>query len=84
VDNFALEGFSTGMFISETIEAYACGLRGYTRKQVEEQNDFFCDLLSKVIDRSAKKIYDFINEEFGELAHYNQIADYNHKLLKLF
>jgi len=62
----------------------ACGLSDYTYQQIEEQNNFFSDLLSKVLDRPAKKIYDFINEEFGELAHYNEIADYNHKLLKLF
>ena len=76
-----LKGFASGMFISEAIEAYACGLSNYTHKQVEEQNDFFCELVSKVAERPAKAIYDFVSEEFGELALYNEVADYNHKRL---
>lgn len=76
-----LKGFASGMFISEVMEAYACGLHIPTRKEVEDQNNFFCELVGKVVDRPAKAIYDFVTEEYGELALYNQVADYNHKRL---
>lgn len=84
VDQYKLQGFSTSMFISELREALYCGIDYTTHEEVDSQNDFFCNLLSKVVDQPSKNIYTFINEEFGELAHYNKIADYNWKGLRLF
>lgn len=76
-----LKGFASGMFISEVGEAWACGIPHPSQKDVDDQNHYFCDLLKEVVDRPAKDMYDFVSEEYGELAHYNQIADYNHKRL---
>lgn len=76
-----LKGFASGMFISEAMEAYACGLSSYTHQEVKDQNNFFSELVGKVIDRPAKAIYDFVSEEYGELALYSEVADYNHKRL---
>lgn len=76
-----LKGFSSGMFISEAVEAYACGLSNYTHEEVDNQNNFFCEVVSKVVDRPTKDIYDFVTEEYGQLALRSEVANYNHKRL---
>lgn len=73
--------FSSGMFISEVLEANYCGLPGYTKDQIDQQCMYFCDLVAAGIDLPTPQLYDFVNDEFGEAALYCKITDYNHRRL---
>jgi hypothetical protein len=75
--------FASSMFISEVAEANYCGLPGHSKKQIDIQCEYFCNLVGAVIDRPVKKIYDFVSREFAEVALGCKIADYNCKGLYL-
>jgi len=78
-----LNGFSTGMFISEVGEAYACGVHvnGYDVSQdiVDASNDTFANLLNKSLDKNLKGIYEDIMRDYGMLIETNPVAKYNHE-----
>ena len=76
-----LEGFFSGMFISEVSEATYCGLPGMSQDIVDESNFGFCELVSKYINDDKFKIYENVKKEYGLIAENNPIALYNHKRL---
>lgn len=76
-----LEGFYSGMFISEVGEATYCGLPGMSQDMVNESNYGFCNMISKYIMEDKFSIFDNIKKDYGSLAENNPIALYNHKRL---
>ena len=82
VRNNKLNGFSTGMFISEVGEASACGvhINGFNVSQdvVDASNDTFANLLNKSLDKNLKGIYEDIMRDYGVLIESNPVAKYNH------
>lgn len=81
VDWNVLSGFYTGMFISDTSEAYSMGL-GYTlRDEVDESNSTFVTAVSRVIDCVPEMIHSYVKHAYGELIHRNAVAKYNHARL---
>jgi hypothetical protein len=78
-----LNGFYSGMFISEVGEAYYCGLPGTTQDIVDESNFGFCNLLSECINEPQDVMYDTIRKTYGEIAEHNPVAHYNFNRLYL-
>jgi hypothetical protein len=76
-----LEGFGSGMFISEVAEATYCGLPRQSKKDIDLQCKYFCDLVGAGISLPTRQLYNFVNEEFGEAALGCKIARYNHERL---
>lgn len=83
VKNNNLNGFSSGMFISEVSEATYCGIPNQSQEDVDVQCKYFCDLVGAVANRSSKEIYEFVSEEYGEMIPYSKMVEYNHKRLYL-
>jgi hypothetical protein len=81
VTYYGLQGFYSGMFISEVVEATYCGLPGMSQDIVDESNYGFCELISKYINQDKFNIYENIKKEYGLLAENNPVALYNHKRL---
>ena len=81
VTTYQLEGFYSGMFISEVGEATYCGLPGMTQDIVDESNFTFCELISRHINESKFVIHENIKKEYGLIAENNPVALYNHKRL---
>ena len=81
VERNRLHGFYTGMFISEPLEAYYCGLRSIQHDEIEESNHAFADTVSRYVDRGARLMHAATRHEYGRLARKNRIAAYNHKRL---
>jgi hypothetical protein len=72
---------ASGMFISEVAEATYCGLPGQSKKDIDLQCKYFCDLVAAGINLPTPQLYNFINEEFGEAALGCPVARYNHERL---
>ena len=81
VERNQLCGFYTGMFISEILEAYICGLRSTQYGDIDESNHAFVDTVSRFVDRGARLMHAAAQHEYGRLAKHNPIAEYNHKRL---
>lgn len=81
VNFFKLQGFYSGMFISEVDEAKYCGLPGTTQDIVDESNYGFCEMISKYIDEDKNIIHENIKRDYGVLAETNPVALYNNKRL---
>lgn len=79
-----LKGFYTGMFISETSEAFACGVYNATQHDVNLSNDRFCEIMKKNVNENTDMLYENVLNEYGELAKTNNVADYNHYLIKKY
>lgn len=76
-----LEGFYTGMFISDEGEAKMIGTADTDKWQVEESNYAFVSIVRRFIDQSPEKLRDALMLEYGEMAERNAIAKYNlHRL----
>lgn len=84
VKTFGLEGFSSGMFISEVAEADYCGLPNQSKEDIDTQCKYFCDLVGAGISLNSKQLYEFVSDEFGEAALYSEVAAYNHERLTYF
>ena len=78
-----LNGFYSGMFISEVGEAYYCGLPGTEQKTVDTSNHYFAQLLGEVINEPLSVIYEHVKENYGLLTEGNPVANYNHNRLYL-
>jgi hypothetical protein len=78
-----LNGFYSGMFISEVGEATYCGLPGTEQETVTASNDYFAELLGEVINESLSVIYEHVKENYGLLTEDNPVANYNHNRLYL-
>jgi hypothetical protein len=81
VDFWGLEGFYSGMFISETGEATYCGLPGTKQEVVDESNYGFCNIIAKYINEKTDVIYENVKKEYGVIAESNPVALYNHNRL---
>lgn len=78
IDN-ELEGFYTGMFISEPAEAKLIGTADVEQWQVEQQNYAFVEVVRKFIDQSPEILHSALIEYYGPLAQRNAVAKYNLK-----
>lgn len=81
VDTYELQGFYSGMFISEVGEAYYCGLPGTEQDQVDESNYGFVNILAKYINEDKNLIHKKVTEEYGLIAEENAVALYNNNRL---
>jgi hypothetical protein len=81
VDTYRLEGFYSGMFISEVGEAYYCGLPGTEQDQVDESNYGFVNILAKYINEDKNSIHQKVTKEYGLIAEENAVALYNNNRL---
>lgn len=78
VNFYDLNGFYTGMFISEVGEAYYCGLPGTTQDIVDESNYGFTDIIKKYVNEGKEVTFENVKKEYGVLAEQNPVAYYNH------
>ena len=78
---YDLEGFGSGMFISEVSEADYCGLPGQSKQDIDIQCDYFTKLVGAGVNLPSHQLYNFVNEEFGEAALSCPVARYNHERL---
>ena len=85
VNRHGLKGFYSGMFVSETSEAYYCHVKTFDQASVDESNDTFARQLGEClqITRAPEEIHAQIKEQYGALAATNLIAEYNHSRLYL-
>ena len=78
-----LNGFYSGMFISEVGEATYCGLPGTPQETVDASNHYFAQLLGEVINEPLSAINDYITDNYGLLTEDNPVALYNYNRLYL-
>ena len=78
-----LNGFYSGMFISEVGEATYCGLPGTEQETVTASNDYFAELLGEVINEPLSVIHEHVIDNYGLLTEDNPVALYNHNRLYL-
>ena len=83
VEEYNLNGFYSGMFISEVGEANYCGLPGTKQDVVDESNYGFCNIISKYINENKDVIYENVKKEYGLIAENNPVAYYNNNRLYL-
>jgi len=69
-----LSGFYTGMFISESCEAWTCGVNAF-RHEVTESNDLFAELMGEAT--GPADMFHLAMTEYAELAEHNPVAAYN-------
>jgi hypothetical protein len=81
VEPHGLDGFYSGMFISEVGEAYYCGLPGTNQESVDESNYGFVNIIGKYINEDIEPLYEKVTQEYGLIAQENPVALYNHKRL---
>ena len=78
-----LNGFYSGMFISEVGEAIYCGLPGTPQETVDASNHYFAQLLGEVINEPLSAINDYVTDNYGLLTEDNPVALYNYNRLYL-
>jgi hypothetical protein len=78
---YDLEGFGSGMFISEVAEADYCGLPGQSKKDIDVQCDYFTKLVGAGINLPSLQLHEMVSREFGEVALHCPVARYNHERL---
>jgi hypothetical protein len=83
VRKFRLNGFYTGLFLSETIECLSVGLEDFTIEDINESNDGFAEIVSRHIHRPPIVFYKNVLVEYGQVARTNPVARYNHSRLFL-
>lgn len=76
-----LNGFYSGMFISEVGESMFCGFKGITQHQVSSSNYTFSEIVGKHINNPLDKVYENVKNEYGILCESNPIVKYNHERL---
>ena len=80
VEEHQLTGFYSGMFISEVMEA-AMYQFDVSQDSIHFSNNTFSKLVSKYITESSDHIYSKVTNEYGGLANYNPIINYNNERL---
>jgi hypothetical protein len=78
-----LNGFYSGMFISEVSEANYCGLVGTPQTVVTQSNNAFAKWLGEVINQPLHDVFDYVKSKYTILAENNDVADYNAQRLYL-
>lgn len=79
-----LNGFSTGMFVSEASEAKFCGMPLATQRTVDQSNEAFVESMRRVIDCEPEMMHSYMKQAYADLARINPVAKYNHERLYLF
>ena len=77
VKRYGLNGFFSGMFISEVGEAYYLGYSIINRNLIDESNECFASIVSRNIHRPLNVFYKNVIHEYGVLAKTNMIAKFN-------
>jgi hypothetical protein len=77
VKTHSLNGFYSGMFISEVYEAEFCNVKNIVQEDVNVSNNYFAEELGKIIDEDVVDIYNDITKLYKKLAKTNPVADYN-------
>jgi hypothetical protein len=75
-----LNGFYSGMFVSEVGEAFYCNLPFVKQEQVDDSNYGFCHILSKYVNYDTQHIYNNVTEEYGVMDR-NPVVKYNQQRL---
>ena len=83
VERHCLNGFYTGMFVSELGEAHLMGINGATQCEVDESNDLFANTVGASFTQGPRLMHAAARKRYGHLAKYNQIAEYNREKLYL-
>ena len=83
MNKYQLNGFYSGMFISEVGEAFYCGLPGTPQETVDASNHYFAQLLGEVINEPLSAINDHVIDNYGLLTEDNPVALYNYNRLYL-
>ena len=76
VNVHSLQGFHTGMFISEVDEALFFRITT-DQKTVDESNIEFSKIVKKYRSKPVMELYRGVKKHYGKLAETNEIADYN-------
>jgi hypothetical protein len=79
-----LQGFSSGMFVSEVTEGIYCGIKDVTQELVTKSNMYFCEYMGKYINEDNNTLHKIIKQKYGELAETNPVASYNNERLYIF
>jgi hypothetical protein len=77
VNRFQLQGFHSGMFISEVEEAHYFGFYDVKQSTVDTSNEIFCELVKNYRTKPSSVIYRNVKRLYSELSKHNEIADYN-------
>jgi hypothetical protein len=72
-----LEGFYTGMFISDTSEARMIGTADTEQWQVDQQNFKFAEVVALNANKEPDVLLAALHRYYGPLAKHNAIAKYN-------
>ena len=78
-----LNGFYSGMFISEVGEAKYCGLPDTVLETVTVSNNYFAQIAGEVINEPLSVIYEHVMDNYGLLLGLNSVASYNYDRLYL-
>lgn len=84
VEKYGLGGFSTGMFISETLEATVYGVKA-TEDEVKESNSDFARIIRNNIYRSGSELKNIVQEDYeldSDVVRYNHERMYHFKKLE--
>jgi hypothetical protein len=76
-----LDGFYSGMFISDTGEATMIGTADTEQWQVEESNYGFVDVVRQFEAHDSKALFSAVMSHYGKMATRNAVAKYNLKRL---
>lgn len=82
VTNYGLEGFASGMFISEVEEATYHEVI-ITQEAIDDSNNRFAKILNEHISKPKQEMFGYIQAEYGQLISTNDVAKYNWERLKL-
>lgn len=77
VQSNRLNGFCTGMFISELDEAWYYDFWDLDERLIDESNDVFSSIVSKYINETLDVLFRNVIHEYGLLAKRNPIARFN-------
>jgi hypothetical protein len=80
VEKYQLNGFYSGMFISEVHEASFCDV-DTNQSLVDQSNYSFSKIVSKWTKSNMKNLYENVKMEYSKLAEFNDVALYNLKRL---
>jgi hypothetical protein len=78
-----LNGFTTGMFISEKAEAFLMGYWNVSEDIITESNNTFSSFVAKHLNEPLDVLYENVIKEYGVLAQTNPIVRYNWERLYL-
>jgi hypothetical protein len=77
VQQHRLNGFFSGMFISESDETFYCDLWDVDLKVIEESNKLFVSAVAKYINEPLHVLHKNVINEYSVLEKTNPIAKYN-------